>query len=474
MKPILHHSKPCSIAGRRSFLRSSAGWLAFALMPGIFKLDFFGGQERSFKFRPYRKGKYAVPVFYITPADGFYLHTFFDICPWSKSQRYFAVTRLPYQQRKPQWGDEAEVCVIDLERQSIRSVYSTRAWAFQLGANIEWSHLSDRYLYCNDLINGQPVTVQIDLEANTVRAFAGSKYHLAPDDASVISPNLLNMNMTQYGYSVPDPPSGKPVPFTSEELKSEGLWHTNLLTNHCSLLASFPSFVAAAEEKSFYGNATLYLFHSKFNKQNTRILQVLRAQINNQGRNASLFTLNTDGSGIIQCLNKQHWNYKAKLGGSGNHPNWHPDGEHVIMNCVPRWLGYENMQFCQFKYDGSDFKLLSEKHLGSGHPSLDPQGRYLLADAYPKQLYVLSENNEIPTRLIDVRSDEELILCSVANDVGGKGKQYLAQNKEEGGSEYKLDPHPAWSHDGKLIAFNGAPEGNRQVFIADCSKLLKG
>jgi hypothetical protein len=54
--------------------------------------------------------------------------------------------------------------------------------------------------------------------------------------------------------------------------------------------------------------------------------------INNEGRDASLFTLNANGNGIKQCLSREFWNEKAKFGGSGNHPNWHPDGEHIVMN----------------------------------------------------------------------------------------------------------------------------------------------
>ena len=35
----------------------------------------------------------------------------------------------------------------------------------------------------------------------------------------------------------------------------------------------------------------------------------------------------------------------------------------------------------------------------------------------------------------------------------------------------RLDPHPAWSRDGLKSCFNGAPEGRRQVYIADLSPL---
>ena len=85
---------------------------------------------------------------------------------------------------------------------------------------------------------------------------------------------------------------------------------------------------------------------------------------------------------------------------------------------------------------------------------------------------MVTANGEIPIRLINLRSDEEQILCSIANDVGGKGLQYTTENSAQGGSGYKLDPHPVWSPDYKSIAFNGAPEGKRQVYIADLKKVI--
>jgi hypothetical protein len=458
---------------RRSFIKTSAGWLGFCLLPGIFRIALPEPTEKFYRFRAYRPGKTAAPVQCITPDDGFYLHTFYNKCPWSPTQRYFAVTRLPYQKNKAQWGDTADVCVIDLQRQSIKTVYTTKAWGYQLGADLQWDNHSDRYLYTNDIIDGKVVCVRIDLQEHTARAYTGAKYDLAPDNQSIISPNLLNMNMTQYGYSVPDPPSGKPVPFTKQQMPQEGLWKTDLATDACSLLVPFPRFVEQAEhDKDFYGNAVLYLFHSQYNRQNTRILQVLRGQVNNKGRNACLFSLNTDGTNITQCLSREKWNYKTGAGGSGNHPNWHPDGEHVIMNCVPAWLGYKDMHFCRFRYDGSDFTVLSEKHLGSGHPSVEHTGRYLLADAYPKQDYVVGANGEIPIRLLDLRHDDEQVVCTIANDVGGHGAQYTEESRQQGGSGYKLDPHPVWSPDYKKIAFNGAPDKRRQVFIASLEQLI--
>ena len=459
---------------RRSFLqRTSAGFGAIMISPGVWASKPGKSTKRSFRFRKYKPGRFLTPVTCVTPEDGFFVHTFYDVVPWSPSQNLLAVTKLPYQEKPPMWGDVAEVCLIDLTNQTIETVYKTRAWSFQLGANVQWGYKSDRFLYTNDIIGDVPVCVRIDLDTGETRSYSGAKYDLAPDEKSVASPNLLTMNIHQYGYAVPDRVYNRPDTFSKNDLQHEGLWKTNLDSNETELLVSFPQFLEKVEgppeDMEYLSKSILYCFHTKFNKQNTRIMQVLRGLTDNQGRDASLFTLNTDGSGLKQCLTREHWNQKARFGGSGNHPNWHPDGEHIIMNCIPGWLGYEEMLFCQFRHDGTDFRVLSEQHIGSGHPSVNEDSTYLLADTYPKQTWIASPKGEIPIRLLDLNSDQEQMICSVPTDVGNDWQAY---KKSEPGSHYKLDPHPVWARDYKKVCFNGAPGGIRQVFIADLTEIL--
>jgi len=193
-----------------------------------------------------------------------------------------------------------------------------------------------------------------------------------------------------------------------------------------------------------------YLFHSKFNRQGTRVMQVFRGLSAGRGINKPmLFTFNRDGSDIKLAIRWQQW------APGGHHPNWHPDGEHLIMNLKPDG---QTMRFCKFRYDGSEFTVLCEKRLGSGHPSVTPDGRLLVTDAYPHESLAL-ENGEVPIRLVDLAADEERNICTIYTLGTGKGV-------------LRLDPHPAWSRDYQQVCFNGAPEGRRQVFIADLTKVV--
>ena len=108
----------------------------------------------------------------VTPEDGSYVHTYFDVTPFSPSQRYFAVTRVPVLAQPPVLGDEADICVIDLEEQTIQTVYTTKCWGYQTGANIQWG-ATDQRLYVNDVVDGIAVCVGIDLETAETLAYAG-------------------------------------------------------------------------------------------------------------------------------------------------------------------------------------------------------------------------------------------------------------------------------------------------------------
>ena len=437
---------------RRAFLRTTAGFAASAIGPGMWSVATAASPKHTFAFRPYRPGRTFGRVFSVTPDDGLYLHTFYDVCPFSPSQRYLAVTRFPFQNRQPNPGDAADVCVIDMASRTIETVYSTRGWGFQLGANLNWGQ-TDRHLYTNDLIDGQAVAVQLDLETRETKAFAGPMYHVAPDESCVIGFPLDLINATQFGYGVPV--DWRKVPRLSEKAaKDEGLWRTDLRTNDTRLLVSISDLYQRIPDGQSLGDVVCYLFHSKFNGRKTRIMQVFRALPKKKGRQKlSLFTFKTDGSDIRLAIDHHLW------GKGGHHPNWHPDGEHLIMNLRPDG---KKLVFCQFRYDGSDFRIISEKHPGGGHPSVTPDGRYLVTDAYTSE-GVVPPNKEVPIRLLDTSADEVEVICHIYT-LGRKG--------DLGRGTLRLDPHPAWSRDFKQVCFNGAPEGRRQVFIADLAEVL--
>jgi hypothetical protein len=441
---------------RRDFItKTSAGLLAVMTFPGCYSIRNEKNRSRSFKFRDYRKESSFGNVKIVTPEDGYYIHTFFDVCPFSPSQRYLAVTKFPYQYQDVEYGDIAEVCVIDLENESIRTVYSTKGWAFQLGANLNWGK-TDKHLYTNDIIGHEAVCVRIDLETMETTAFSGPMYHISPDETAVIGFPLdlingyLGGEATQMGYGVPKYKEIKEIEGAPDD---EGLWQTCLNTNQKKLLLSLrEAYVTTNDPFGQGGNH--YFFHSKYNNNGKKIFQVFRCVFPGSRRyHPTLLTFDSDGTNIKKAITREQWSH------GGHHPNWHPDGERIVMNLTPVWLGDSEMRFCIFQYTGDDFKVLSKKFRGSGHPSVDSTTSYLISDFYVGEYKKLG-HTECPIRLIDLNTEEEVHICKVFTDL------------EISTSTFRVDPHPVWSPDYRKVCFNGAPDGIRQVFIADLTDVV--
>ena len=68
-----------------------------------------------------------VPARIVTPGEGRTMHHFFDKSPISPSGRIVALLRIPYEDRRAQPGDAAEVVLVDLETRKERTVAKTCA-----------------------------------------------------------------------------------------------------------------------------------------------------------------------------------------------------------------------------------------------------------------------------------------------------------------------------------------------------------
>jgi hypothetical protein len=289
---------------RADFVKTSGGFLALALMPGEFTVFVPKQKDRRIQFRRVKNDNFLAPVYQLTPNDGNYQHTYFDVTPFSPSQRYLAVSKLPFEDRMPVVGDLAKICIIDTENETIRTVYETKSWGLQTGTNVSWGG-TDRYIYANDIIGGTAVGVRIDLETGDVKGFCGPKYSVSPNDSCFVGFSLELFDITQYGYGCPPMKAGAFRKLPSGASKTEGIWRTDIATNKKILIVSLSDAVSSLPEPPPYEDYTFYFWHSKFNKQGTRIYQVLRCIDSGiKGNNRSLernpvnLTFKPDGSEI--------------------------------------------------------------------------------------------------------------------------------------------------------------------------------
>ena len=165
--------------------KSSAAMPFVLVSTGIWSCVHKPSDKKPVSFERYVSGSTLVPVIKVTPNDGFYVHTYYDVCPFSPSGKFLVVSKIPYEDKPPRYGDSAEICVIDLERETIETIYRTKCWAHQTGTMAQWG-VDDNHIYTNDVIDGIGVCVVINRVTNEIKALEGPMYHVSPDGRSVI------------------------------------------------------------------------------------------------------------------------------------------------------------------------------------------------------------------------------------------------------------------------------------------------
>ena len=395
--------------------------------------------DRPIEFVSYTDRDPACAVMAITPPPEAYMHTYYDVCPWSPSGRYFACLRLPQEDREPAPDDRATLCVIDLQRRVVRDVAETAGWGFQTAAHQQWGG-SDRYLYFNDKADDRPIGVKLDLITGEARTLGGPIWAVDPAEAYAICTCLNRGRLTQGGYGLTVRPEHH-LTNTVTAAADDGLYRVDLATGEQSLLVSLADVWDVLPDRADLAGGVLYAFHCKINPQGTRIMIVVRCRFDDGKFIATLVTCRPDGSDLRTTVPHRLWRR------GGHHPIWHPDGERVLMNLTP---GPEGMRLCVVDVETGQVDVLTDDPPGMGHPSISPDGRWLLTDE-------TRESGDVRTaavRLVDLAAHTWRDLCS-------------ATSPAVGGSPLRRDAHPVWDRPGLRIAFLAAPTGRRQLYIAD-------
>lgn len=418
----------------------------------------------SDRFRRYTDHTPLVPVWCVTPDAGRSIHRFFDTSPFSPSGRYMAVLRMPQEERLPQPGETAEIVLIDLQTGEERVVADTRGWEPQMGANINWG-TEDTSLYFNDVDteNWKPFCVRLNPLTGEARKLDGTIYRISPDGKHIISSCMKRMRRTQYGYGVVVPDGHVPRNFGFRD--DDGLYITDTETGECKLLVSIHDVFERAQpaiDKQKYAEGECYGFHCKFNPQGDRLIFTLRWFQTNEpepwnmiGKHLDFWvlTMKPDGSDIYVAVGPEQWEK------GGHHINWYPDGKTLSMNlCID---GHRQLYLVQANYDGTGLQKIVDNLPGSGHPTVHPDGRHLLTDAYASEKVSFGDGS-VPIRLIDLTTRTEKTVVRI--HVDNPATQVAAA--------LRVDPHPAWAPDYKHVAFNGYVNGTRRVFVADLTSVL--
>ncbi|MEK6793294.1 MAG: hypothetical protein AABZ39_00845 [Spirochaetota bacterium] len=419
----------------------------------------------SEKFPRYTEHDPLVPTWCVTPDAGGSIHRFFDTSPISPSGRYLAVFRMPFEDRQPGPGDAGEVCIIDLAEGTEKIVAKSCGWEPQMGANINWG-ADDHTLFFNDVdtTTWKPFAWKLDPVSGSRVRMDGTVYHASPDGRWLISANMSTMRKTQPGYGVRIP--DEQVRWNKGPSADDGFFITDTSSGRSRLLISIRDMLERAAPRVNIGDASqyeIYGFHSKFNPQGTRLMLSLRwfpfhdtprfnmfAEAYKEVRYAWV-TIGVDGSEPHCAVGPEQWEK------GGHHATWFPDGRHISMNLN---IDRDVLRFVQVHEDGTALRKIRDDLIGSGHPTIHPNGRHLLTDTYTKEKTAFGDGT-IPLRWIELATGNEV--CAVRINAAQPCPDAVM----------RIDPHPAWDRTWRYVTFNAFVGGTRRVFVADFGDMLK-
>ena len=404
-------------------------------------------------FPAYEKFSPAIPVVCLTPDHPGTIHRFFDTSPVSPDGRYLAALQLPVEGRNPLPGERATVLLTDLETGSVRTIGTTAGWGVQVGANIQWS--PDGALFYNDVTpEGTATLVRTNVTTGEQRELGtAGVFMLSPDGRYALTHNLVKSRLTQTGYGVWA--DDALVTRNGDHPEDDGFYRTDTTTGSTELFMPLARLIdEGLSLRNTFRGGEFYGFQCKWSPDGKRIMYVVRwlsPEPGNGGKREvrpMVFTSDSEGNDIRLAL---HWREWQK---GGHHVNWHPDSEHITMNLRHN---SDFLRFVSFRYDGRDLRTLLYDVIGSGHPTVSPDGTHILTDAYTHDRCAYPDGTT-PIRWIDLRTGKERELIRILTSTGANG-------------EVRLDPHPAWTYDRKTIVFNGFDGGTRRVYAADISRI---
>jgi len=419
-------------------------------------------------FPRYTEHDPLVPVWCVTPGKGACIHRFFDTSPISPSGKRLALSRFPFEDHEPEAGDFCEIVVIDLETGKENVVARTCGWEPQLGANINWGG-SDNELYFNDVDTStwKPFAWKLDAKTGEKTRMEGTVYHASPDGRWLISANMTTMCKTQPGYGVKIPRDNARM--NIGPVADDGFYLTDTKTGKSRLLLSLKDAFSKATPRIQVGEeirkSEVYGFHSKFNPQGDRLMLSIRWFPAKDKPRWDMFreaaqevryawvTLKLDGSELHCAVGPEQWDK------GGHHATWFPDGRRISMNLT---IDRDEVRFVQVNHDGSDLHKMLDTVIGSGHPTVHPDGKHLITDSYGYDWDKCGcEDGTIPLRWIDIATgaEERVVRFNTRHP-------YIPH------AVLRIDPHPAWDRTWRYVTFNAFMGGTRRVYIADMKEMI--
>jgi hypothetical protein len=308
-----------------------------------------------------------------------------------------------------------------------RQIARTVSWNWQQGCMLQWLPGSNGNILFNDYdpAADRYIAKVVDISGDPV-----ARYDIPVNNISKCGSFALSLNYDRLAKMRPDYGYFNKKDQTLPPDDQDGIWYLDLKTGDYKLIITLESL------KNLYYTPTMdgadhKVNHIDINPEGSRFM-FLHRWVGPQGRYMRLITANPDGTDL--CI---------------------LNGDAMTSHCC--WMNNDEiLSFCDYKEERGYFKFIdrtqnvsifsSEMPKVDGHPSISPNGEWIITDSYP-----------------DKARMSYLYLYSIKNDQVVKLGRFHQSLSYKG--EMRVDLHPKWGIDSKTIYFESAHCQFRKLYV---------
>lgn len=319
-------------------------------------------------------------------------------------------------------GENANVCIYDLNSKKSKVIGHTTAWNWQQGCMLQW--ISDTQVSYNkyDKALGAYVTMIVNIDdASCSKKINRAVYFYNVQHTKFLSLNFYRLDLYAKGY-------GYPYPVDSMDLDKDGIWEVDVQTNTSKLILSLQQVIDYKAKD--YKNLQHYINHVAYTPDEKSIIFIHRWQIKGGEFVSRLLLYHLDTHTIETLLDNDHV----------SHYCW-KDKNTLFIYATNEELkkGYMEINIATKKVE-----LVEGLPQEDGHPSFSHDKKLILTDTYPnhgrKQYVFLFDREKQRLEVLDT-------LWS----------PFRYFNDE------RCDLHPRWSYDDNYICVDNTASGFRSL-----------
>jgi len=382
--------------------------------------------DSNFQFEIYSNCSLQTPSAYFgtEPVDGSFFFGYYDRTPWSPDMSRAVFHRIDSA------ADTVDIVTFESDR--CRSIATSKAWNYQQGSLTRWLPESNTDIIFNDVREGTLRSRIVDVRSGTTRWLPYPFQTIHPTESIALTINYQRFDDFRPDYGYPS------ISVSSELPDHEGIWRFDTDDSSIEELVSIDELIESGAGETLAPERHK-INHLAYAPDGSKFAFMHRWQ-GESGRQSRLYVANANGSDRRLLLDE----------GVVSHYCW-TDSSTLLVWGNSQTYGED---YYLIDVESGTLDHLSElSGVGDGHPSISPDGRWIVTDTYP-----------------DREARRHLLLYDLELDALLEVGAFYSPLRFDGRA--RCDLHPRWSPDGRFVSFDSTHTGQRGSYLLDVSDIV--